>query len=125
MLEHLSSDESLRHYQSDGKLTEPQLPRFEIRLGKLRKTGDPNHPYEQKGVDVLMSIDITHLSVSNTIQRAIIITGDSDFCPAIKMAKEKTLIKLVYYLGTAGNELRDLRAERMEIDQELIDKVKL
>jgi len=103
-----------------------RLPRFEVRLGRLRRTGNPKHPYEQKGVDVLLSIDLTQLSVSHTVNHAILLSGDSDFCPAVRVAKDNmTLVTLVYFPGKVSDELFNLCDERIPIDKDLIDKVRL
>jgi uncharacterized LabA/DUF88 family protein len=67
-------------------------PRFENRLGRLQRTNDPTHPFVQKGVDVLLSIDLTQLSALHTVDRAIIVSADSDFAPAIQRAKENMML---------------------------------
>ncbi|MDH7508615.1 MAG: NYN domain-containing protein [Methanomassiliicoccales archaeon] len=64
-----------------------QLSRFVVRLGKLRKI-DGRGGFEQKGVDVLLSIDLVSLSSTRIFTKAILVTGDSDFVPAICMARE-------------------------------------
>jgi uncharacterized LabA/DUF88 family protein len=103
-----------------------RLPRFEVRLGKLRKTGNPSRPFEQKGVDVLLSIDLTQLSANRTIDHAVLISGDSDFCPAVRVAKENlTIVKLVYHPRQVSDDLFDICDERIPITQDLISRVKL
>jgi len=54
-------------------------PRFEIRLGRLQRSYDPHKKFEQKGVDVLLSIDLTDLSATGKVDKAIIVSADSDF----------------------------------------------
>jgi uncharacterized LabA/DUF88 family protein len=99
------------------------LPRFEIRLGILQKTGDPKHPYEQKGVDVLLSIDLTKVSVSRVVDRAILISADSDFGPAVQEAKDNmTLVTLAYFRQQYSRVLFSLCDDRLEITDEMIDK---
>lgn len=103
-----------------------RLPRFQVRLGKLRKTRHPDRPFEQKGVDVWLSIDMTQLSASHTVDHIVLVSGDSDFCPAVSIAKENmTLVTLVYHQGETSDELYNLCDERIPITQQLIDKVKL
>jgi len=61
------------------------LPRFEIRLGKLvMRTGDRGTRFEQKGVDVLLSVDLVRMSFDHQIDVAVVLTGDSDFVPAVR-----------------------------------------
>ena len=71
------------------------LPKFEVRLGKLEKRGPSD--FKQKGVDVLISIDLVNFAWSDDIKNIILVAGDSDFLPAVKMAKNiDTLITLCY-----------------------------
>jgi len=70
-------------------------PRFLIRLGRLQRIGNN---FNQKMVDILLSLDLVKLSLEHQIQRAVLITGDSDYVPAIKIAKDAgTIIQLCYY----------------------------
>jgi len=62
-----------------------RLPRFEVKFGKLQIIGGE---FNQKMIDVLMSIDIVEKCLGKQIQHAILIAGDSDFIPAIKRAKD-------------------------------------
>jgi uncharacterized LabA/DUF88 family protein len=65
------------------------LSRWEFRLGKLEKRRDGDREfYEQKRVDVLMSVDLVRHTAAGHIQHAILVAGDSDFIPAVKAAKE-------------------------------------
>jgi len=65
------------------------LPRWAVRLGKLQKRRDGNRDYyEQKRVDVLLSVDMVRHSAAGHIQHAILIAGDSDFIPAVEAAQE-------------------------------------
>jgi len=103
-----------------------RLPRFEVRLGRLRRTGDPNRPFEQKGVDVLLSMDLAQLSALHRVDKAILVSGDSDFCPAVRVAKDNmVLVELVYHAGQVSDELFNLCDERRPIDSQLIDRVRL
>jgi len=62
-----------------------RLPRFEVKFGELQIIGGE---FNQKMIDVLMSIDIVEKCLGKQIQHAILIAGDSDFIPAIKRAKD-------------------------------------
>jgi uncharacterized LabA/DUF88 family protein len=62
-----------------------RLPRYEVRTGRLVRRGDE---YEQKGVDTLLSIDLVNLAASGKISDAVLVAGDSDFMPAVKVAKD-------------------------------------
>jgi len=62
-----------------------RLPRFEVKYGELQII---KGEFKQKGVDVLMSLDIVDKCFDRQIQHAVIIAGDADFIPAIKKAKD-------------------------------------
>jgi len=73
-------------------------PRFEVRLGRLarhEKCGEI--VFEQKGVDIYLSIDLALLSGRRDIQKAVLVTADSDFVPAINAAKEAGVLCAVCY----------------------------
>lgn len=61
------------------------LPKFEVKYGELQLI---NGEFKQKGVDVLMSLDIVDKCFDKQIQHAILLAGDADFIPAIHKAKE-------------------------------------
>lgn len=65
------------------------LNRWSMRLGKLQKRYEGKREFfEQKRVDVLLSVDMVRHSAAGHIQHAILVAGDSDFVPAVEAAKE-------------------------------------
>ncbi|SMF11593.1 NYN domain-containing protein [Pseudobacteriovorax antillogorgiicola] len=65
------------------------LDRWAMRLGKLEKRWDGKKEYfEQKRVDVLLSVDLVRHAAAGHIQHAVLVAGDSDFVPAVEAAKE-------------------------------------
>lgn len=77
-----------------------RLDRYEVRLGKLEYRGrkqDGAPIFQQKRVDILLGCDLVLLAAKQRIEKAILITGDSDFIPAIEIAKNEGVeIELVY-----------------------------
>lgn len=120
-------DERRRKADMDRFLEKLKLhPRFENRLGRLQRTSDPAHPFVQKGVDVLLSIDLTQISASRTVDRAIIVSADSDFAPAIQRAKENMmLVTLASFTEHKSRVLYSVCDERLEITRTLIEKISL
>lgn len=102
------------------------FPRFEIRTGVLQKTKNPERPYIQKGVDVLLSIDLTEMSAKGVIDRAIIVSADSDFDPAIKKAKDNyVLVTLASFYQHKSHVLYASCDERISIDEDFIKNIAL
>jgi len=97
-----------------------QIDNFEVRLGHLQKV---DGEYQQKGVDTLFTVDLTQLSMSKKIDRAIIVSGDSDFVPAVEVANRNKIetinvihpIQFSYHLRNTCNRYR-------VVDQDLIDR---
>ncbi len=97
-----------------------QLPRFEVRLGKIARR---DSAFEQKRVDVLLSVDLVRMSWDHQIQQAVIVSGDSDYVPAILAAKDAGVLVQVYYHPDSGHdELLQACDERFELTQSLVDR---
>jgi uncharacterized LabA/DUF88 family protein len=108
-----------------------KLPSFEPRFGKQRPRGAT---YIQKGVDVLLTVDLVRLSSKAQIQKAFLIAGDGDYVPAVKAAKDEGVSITLYHSGAFqdtpdghkmpkySNELWGACDDRKVIDQTLIDQ---
>jgi uncharacterized LabA/DUF88 family protein len=58
------------------------------RRGDAPLTDDDYKPdFEQKGVDIKIGLDIAWISLGHIAQRIYLVTGDSDFIPAMKFAR--------------------------------------
>lgn len=77
---------------------------YDVRLGKLVKDGTGK--YRQKGVDVLMAIDMVDKANANQYDTAIILAGDLDHFEAIQTVRNKgKQICLAYYSESVAREL--------------------
>ncbi|MCS6784763.1 MAG: NYN domain-containing protein [Candidatus Caldarchaeum sp.] len=101
-----------------------RLPRFQVRLGRLRKTATGD--FEQKGVDVQLAIDLVELAAVRAISKAVLIGGDADYVPPVKKARDfHVIVELYYHPRHVSSELLDACDERTEITKELIDSVRV
>jgi uncharacterized LabA/DUF88 family protein len=119
------TDEERRRYSAMDKFiyTLQKLPRFEVRLGKLGWAGNE---LVQKRVDILFAVDLVRLSWGRQIGKAILVTGDSDFVPAVLAAKDAgVLVQLYYSPNSVHDELLSAVDESFMITEELIEKAKL
>jgi len=111
-----------------------KLPSFEVRYGKIRPRPGG---FIQKGVDVLLTIDLVRLSAKGQIQKAFLVAGDADYVPVVKAAKDEGVSVKLYHSGAFqltpegrrlpkySNELWDACDERVIIDSSLINQCKI
>jgi len=103
-------------------------PRFEVRKGKVLRVYDDhgNADYVQKAVDVQLSIDLIMLAVENQIQHAVILAADDDFSPAVRIAKNESVVVHLAYCPKMprGLDLEREADERIILDTPLIDTIK-
>lgn len=103
--------------------------RFQVKLGRLARheSSDGTIRFEQKMVDILLAVDLVQLSVGHQIQRAVLLASDSDFVPAIQIARNAgTVVELYYHIPPRPHtELMNACDDRILIDKGLIDKIKL
>ena len=76
------------------------IPRFEVRLGRLAFRGrDENgHPiYQQKRVDIMLGVDMVLLALKQRVSKVALLSGDSDFTPAIEAVKAEGVLTTVWH----------------------------
>lgn len=106
-----------------------RLQRFRVRLGKLAFRGcrDDGRPiFVQKRVDIMLGVDLVQLGLKSQISTAVLIAGDSDFLPAVEVARNEGVVLHLYHFGAhrPHRDLWDACDERTEITPDLIDKVR-
>jgi len=69
-------------------------------------------------------LDLVRLSASRQIQRAVLLAKDSDFVPAIDIAKDEGVIVQLYYSNPRPNmKLLDSCDETIRIDQAMMNQI--
>jgi uncharacterized LabA/DUF88 family protein len=105
------TEDERRRFSSMDKFvyTLKKLPRFEVKLGRL---GCVAGEYIQKRVDI------------RSISKAVMVTGDSDFVPAIEAAKDLgVLVELYYSPSSIHDELLSAVDQSFMMDEVLINQV--
>ena len=105
-----------------------RLPRYTVRLGRLEYRGnkpDGSPRFEQKRVDILLSVDVAQLAAKGQIQQVILLAGDSDFIPAITVAKTEGVLVTLFHGNSCHSDLWQEVDERIKLDQSFIDSVTL
>ena len=113
------SDDEIERLKEFEAFTETVLSndRWAMRLGKLQKRKEGNKDvFEQKRVDVLLSVDMVRHAAAGHIQHAVLIAGDSDFIPAVEAAKESG-VTLSLWCGNYNTVHNDLIALADEVHQ--------
>ena len=103
-----------------------QIPRYTVRLGRLEFRGNDQSgrpKFEQKRVDILLGVDLVLLAAKQSINEAILVAGDSDFIPAVTVAKSEGILVKLYHGARPHVDLRQEVDERIRITQNLVDKI--
>jgi uncharacterized LabA/DUF88 family protein len=81
-----------------------RLPRYLVRTGQLVRRGsyqDGSPVLEQKQVDILLALDVALLAVKRQVTEMVLVTGDSDFLPALRIARDEgVLVRLAHRTGS-------------------------
>jgi len=105
-----------------------QLPRYEVRLGQLEFRGnkaDGSPLYIQKRVDILLGVDLVLFAAKQRITHASIFAGDSDFLPAITIAKNEG-VQITLFHGTKHpphDDLWQCADERVYLTKNIIYEI--
>lgn len=84
-----------------------QMERFALRLGELSFTGWKQDPYskkmkpdfKQKSVDMKFGLDMAVMATKHTVDKIVLVAGDSDFITPIKYARTEGLQIYLYPMG--------------------------
>ncbi len=104
-----------------------RLPRYTVRLGRLAYRGNDQSGrprYEQKQVDILLGVDLVQLAAKQTIQEAVLVAGDSDFIPAVVVAKSEGVLVRLYHGMRPHSDLWQETDERIQLTQTFIDSLR-
>jgi len=86
------------------------LLKGKIELSKLTKD-DIQYDLKQKGVDIKIGADIAALAYKKLVDRIILVTGDSDFVPAAKVARREGID---FVLNPMFNHIKDELFEHID-----------
>jgi uncharacterized LabA/DUF88 family protein len=110
-----------------------RLPRFEVRLGRLAFRGtQPNGSpiFMQKRVDCMLGVDMALLAAKGKVSNIEVLSGDSDFIPAIEAVKREGILVTLWHGNVSGGSTtqpsRDLYQtcdDRKPLTQEIVDRI--
>ena len=95
-------------------------PFVEVRTGRLQfKEGEPPR---QKGVDVLLALDMLRFALKGNYDTAILISGDGDFADIVRMVKDEgRKVEVVTFPGTRAHALLEACDENTVVTLELLE----
>lgn len=67
-------------------------------------------------MDILLAIDLVRLSMRRAIAQAVLVTGDSDFVPAIQIAKDEGVQIILAHAENPHESLITSVDQRIRID---------
>ncbi len=105
-----------------------RLDRFLVREGRLAFRGydkQDNKPiFVQKRTDLQLGLDFALLSGRHQITHAALVAGDSDFIPAVEVAKQEGIVVFLFHgPSSGGQELWYEADERFELNQGFMSRV--
>lgn len=87
------------------------IDQFALRLGQLSFAGWKLHPFKsnaanpipdfrQKGVDMKIGLDMAWMAGRKTVDKIVLVTGDSDFISPIKLVRREGILVYLYRMGS-------------------------
>ncbi len=109
------------------------LTRFEVRLGKLAFRGTDTtgkRIFVQKRVDCMVGVDMALLAGKGKITNLSLLSGDSDYIPAIEAVKREGVLVTLWHGSfrsvdtKPSRELVEVCDERKELTPDLIQRIR-
>lgn len=124
------------HYRAQTQLIDrlETMPDVAVRLGELYLSGwrigdrakesllreqrameaqDLVPDIKQKGVDLRIGLDIARLSLRSMVRAIVLVTGDSDFVPALKAARREGVRVYLDYMGHGVRQELKVHVDRV------------
>lgn len=103
-----------------------KIPKFRLILCKLFKRkikGTDKYYYVLKEDDIHMAVDLVKGAFKNNYDVAILVSGDGDFVPAVKVAQEESkIIENIYFKKSASTNLKMNCDKSFKLTKEILDK---
>jgi uncharacterized LabA/DUF88 family protein len=96
------------------------IDQFALRLGEIAFAGwklnsfkpqstNPLPDFRQKGVDMKIGLDMAWMAGKKSVEKMVLVTGDSDFIAPIKLVRREGILVYLYPMGatTLKSELKE------------------
>ena len=109
------------------------IPKFDVRMGKLVFRGmsaDGKPIFQQKRVDLMLGVDMALLAGKGRLAEVVLLSGDSDFVPAIEAVKKEGILTALWHGSIRPNfgpsrELLQSCDEQYELTADIIRSARL
>ena len=101
------------------------IKKFKVILCKRQKRFDinKNEYFIIKGDDVYLARDFTKCLYETNVKKIILFSGDGDFEPIIKLAKEKEkIVNLVYFKNYTSKNILNITNKKFLITRHILNK---
>jgi uncharacterized LabA/DUF88 family protein len=91
-----------------------KTPFLEVRLGTIKTSQGTQ---VEKGVDIMLGIDLLNFAWNNLYDTAVLVSGDADFAYALQAVKNMGKhVEVAYFEGATARELLGVADVRHQID---------
>jgi len=102
-----------------------KIDKFSIVLCKLLKRrikGTNRFYYVLKEDDIYMAVDMVKGAFKNYYDTAILVSGDGDFVPAVKVSQEEgKIVENIYFKKSSSRNLKNHCDKSLELTKEILD----
>ncbi len=91
------------------------------RQKRLNERGEEFHVI--KGDDIHLAVDLVRCLYETEVDKIILMSGDGDFKPAIRLAKEKDkIVNLCYFKDNISKNIYNITNQKYLIDKRILNK---
>jgi len=91
-----------------------KTPYLEVRLGTIKTSQGTQ---VEKGVDIMLGIDLLNFAWNNLYDTAVLVSGDADFAYALQAVKNMGKhVEVAYFEGATARELLGIADVRHQLD---------
>jgi len=115
-----------KHKEQDSYFNDiRKIDNYEVKLGRLIKASRENEKYRQKGVDVLLAIDMISKAHLNHYDIALLLAGDDDYLDMVQSIKDFTGKRIygAYFERSASSRLVKSFDKRIPITDDIINQI--
>ena len=96
------------------------MPYFDVRLGRLTYSDPPR----QKGVDLLLAVDMLKLAMRDAYDTAVLVSGDDDFADIVREVQTHGKHVELVHFSNCGAKLKTTAYVRTRLISEQVEELR-